>query len=266
VTSFAYAASTNECVTNIQEHVGRDEDVSVSFIDLSYCNLNDEDLPQVVAFLNKNPDIVAALFIKNNIHAKGAQYLSQLTATRWLAVGGNYLGDEGAAALANNSVVEFLLLHDNQITDEGVVALAKNKKLHELALSGNLVGDKGAVLLAANTNIQDLSLDANRIGDEGAIALANAKHLSILILSANRIGDAGALAFASSVRSQSLWLEINDNNISESAMNQLRQNKSIDLFDPESDEYSTFKSKAAHNKNLGSSKNILSKKQFRFLK
>lgn len=225
ISSFVYAASSNSCVINIEKHVVSDE--GEPYIELSDCELNDEDLPAVVDFLNQHSEIKTANFAYNNIHAQGGRYLSQLTSVQWLILDSNHLGDEGVTALANNTVIDDLWLYDNQITDQSIPAIAKNQKLAVLLLTQNEITDKGAIILAENSGIQYLDLDYNKIGNNGAIALAKDKHLIQLRLGHNTISDEGALAFA--MRKEPLWLDIEYNYIGAAAIQQLLLNTNLEV-------------------------------------
>jgi hypothetical protein len=73
ITSFlATFALANECIDNINKHV-----IAVGTqLDLSNCNLQDDDISSVALFLTKNPNIKDVFLDENNIGANGAAYLA----------------------------------------------------------------------------------------------------------------------------------------------------------------------------------------------
>lgn len=235
--------------------------VSNHQIDLSYGRLEDNDIPALINFLNKHPEITNLNLEGNNdLTSAGitplasVQTLTELNLGRTFkncsngtCIGGleakdittfaansslthldlflHSIGDEGAIELAKNTHLKKLQLTGNNITDAGGIALASNQSLEELSLNSNTVGPKTALALAANQSLKKLNLGQTNVNDEGAIALANQSHVSELTLNYVNIGDAGAAAFANNPYLESLYVD--GTKISVNGAKALAQSKTI---------------------------------------
>ncbi len=185
----------------------------VEELDLSACNLREEDLGLLIA----SPHVARVTWLdlarNSALGAGGARLLagwSRLARLRCLRLTGACIGDEGLAALAASphlGEVAAIDLDRNLLGPAGLRALADTgcwPALQSLQLANNLAGDEGAKELARAsqwTSLIRLLLSKNRIADEGAAALAGAEHLASLrslSLWGNAIGDAGAVALAGS--------------------------------------------------------------------
>lgn len=249
-------AETNQCLLDMNSHIQEftiDESVGIEkSLWLADCGIKDSDVPAIVDYMNAHQDVKNLFLWDNNIHAQGAEKLTELKAGKWIALDNNHLGDEGAIALAQKSTAIWFTLSGNDISDTGATALAGNASLKMLGLAGNqisdkgasafstsynldflaldsnLVGNEGAIALARNANLKALSLESNKITAEGAVALAGHAGLQYLNLNRNNIGDEGALAFVN--RQTALELDIAFNNVSESVISQLLNNAMLNVY------------------------------------
>jgi Leucine Rich repeat len=157
----------------IKKRVNRDNNL----LDLSQCNICNDDIPLICTYLNNHPEITTLDVSNNKIRA------------------------EGAKALALNKTITTLELFDNKIEAIGAKALANNKTITRLDVSGNHIGDEGAIDLAQNNTITTLSVEYNQIGVEGAIALALNKTITNLNLRLNNIGAKDANILVDTLKS-----------------------------------------------------------------
>ena len=129
----------------------RSNDLSVSTVNLHFCDLSDEDVPELAQALEVN-NVVRSLLLDGNSLSLGGfdKLLTSLsnhgTITRYSFCGYEDLfGDEGAALVAKfirtNRVVESIALEFNEITETGLAALDEalddNKSLTKIDLEGN---------------------------------------------------------------------------------------------------------------------------------
>ena len=160
-------------------------------LDLSYCQISDEILSQILPLLSVL-NITKLNLSSNWIEDKGANIL--------------------AKALKTNTSLITLDLSRCEIGDDGAMAIAKaleiNQTLKDLYLSLNNILTAGATALAealkTNSKLKELNIRCNNLGDDGAKALTEAlktnKSLTQLDLYGNNLGPAGAKALADALK------------------------------------------------------------------
>lgn len=244
-------ASENSCIQTMDKRIGILYLCGIGgqfkVLSLERCNVEDSDIPEVVAFLKKHPRINALDLGQDNITDKALVTLAaSIKNLTWINVSYNNIGNEGAKALASISTLTHVDMIDNHVSDDGALALAKMPnlialdlgrnninptgalalaklpKLEILYLDANNLDDASAIALAANEHIVRLYISGNHISNDGAIAIAANNHLGHVGLMYNRIGDPGAFALAKNTSIQ--WLYIDKNQISETGVKALNAN------------------------------------------
>lgn len=216
-------------------------------LDLSFGNLEDNDLPEIIAFLRNHPEIKSLNLEGNSKLTGGAlvplasvETLTELNLARrykdcpnGVCIGGfeakditafvnnthivslnlhmHSIGDEGAILLAKNTTLKYLNVGSNNITDSGAIALAHNNILERLAINANYdMTPKSAQAFADNQTLVELNLGQTGVRDEGAMALSANTHLKrLLVYRSGGIHDEGAMAFAKNTTLKEL--DISDN-------------------------------------------------------
>lgn len=196
------------------------------YLYLSYCNLQDGDLPDVIFFLENHSNVKAIVAEGNNITRIGAAILAHAKLTK-LVLDATYIGDDGAALLAKSSTLSDLSIRAASIGDKGATALAKNQILEKLDLSCNAIGDEGIAALAKNNSLKKLVIWASytSIGPNGMKAFDNNTSLTELDVSGNKIGDEGVSTFYKNNTLKTL--DISNNNIGSPGAISLAKNTSI---------------------------------------
>jgi len=120
-------------------------------IKFSYCNLENNDIPQIISFLKEHPSFREVDLSANHITADGAKLLANVAIWR-LFLDGNAIGDTGATYLAEKSAMTWLDLSSTDIGAEGAKALAKNEALSNLNLAHNHISDEGAIAFRKKVN------------------------------------------------------------------------------------------------------------------
>lgn len=198
----------NRCIQNMEEHVKKERGGRGApyeyVLRLDSCNLRDQDMPDVVSFLQSHQDI-HDLNVSNNLltHKSVQILLDSSVALSQLNISSNDLGEKGALLLSQFEAepiswyITSLRVSNNNLTDKGAEALAKNTTFISMDLEKNHIGNAGIIALANNTAIEYLHLGYNEVTDEGAIELARLTRLlrtgiiRTLDVSYNRIGKAG---------------------------------------------------------------------------
>jgi Ran GTPase-activating protein (RanGAP) involved in mRNA processing and transport len=101
----------------------KDNDSSLSELDLSDQKLHDSDIQALLQALAQNTCLTTLNVSGNQIGAEGAKVLAQNTRLTTLNVERNAIGAEGAKALAQNTVLTTLDVANNQIGSEEQDAL-----------------------------------------------------------------------------------------------------------------------------------------------
>src|SRR3990167_6516294 len=115
------AFAQNRCLQQLDQRVKNHK------LDLSFCQLQDNDMQTVVTYIKQHPSINKLSLLSNDIHSSGAVILST-AAIKSLNLDENALDDAGVTALANNATLTHLSLRLNdKITDQGAITLAKSK-------------------------------------------------------------------------------------------------------------------------------------------
>jgi Ran GTPase-activating protein (RanGAP) involved in mRNA processing and transport len=196
----------------------KDNDTTLTTLDLSYQKLNAEDAKDLAKALETNASLTSISLNYNDIGDAGAKDLAKALETNAsltsINLKGNQIGAAGAKdlakALATNASLTSISLNYNEIGAEGAKALARaletNASLTAIDLRhGNAIGDEGAKALAhaleTNASLTAVNLQSNDIGAAGAKDLAkaletNASLTAIYLWGNNKIGDAGAKALA----------------------------------------------------------------------
>jgi Ran GTPase-activating protein (RanGAP) involved in mRNA processing and transport len=121
-----------------------------------------EDVKQILAFLDKNPEITLLSLSGNTIKEDGIKLLAANKTIRVLYLCVADISKESAITLAANTSLKEVYLNDNpQIEDEAASAFGQNQTLIKLHLMGCSISDRGAKALIANPNIIELGLNDN---------------------------------------------------------------------------------------------------------
>lgn len=223
--SSAYAE--NACINNILNHLWG------SFLDLSKCHLQDQDMTAVTSFIQTCPIQHHVLVEKlsladNNIGPNGIANL-KLQQVYTLILDDNNLGDDGVDRLSKSiSDINNLSLKNNHLTDKAASGLEKIP-LYNLDLSDNQMTAVGARYLAKNPFLRILAINNNFIGDEGAMALASNPSLEKIMVDNNQLTDAAAIEI--SKHTKITWVSISNNNITAKGANALASNPELRYLD-----------------------------------
>lgn len=178
-------------------------------LDLSFAGLNDDDMPAIVNFLKKNPE-VSKLNLSGNEELSGKSFvpLASIASLKEIDLSRNSkhcdndvcfggLNAQEAQAFAKSETIKSLDLTMHSIGNEGAKAFAKNKSIQELNLRSNEIDDEGGSSVAQSENIQALDLSANyKISINTANAISRNKNLVSVVLRQTNIQDAGAILLA----------------------------------------------------------------------
>src|SRR5437868_629569 len=110
----------------------KDNDLSLTKLDLSGQNLQGSDIQALIEALAQNTTLTTLDVGNSQIGDEEAKALAQNTTLTTLYVSGSRIGDEGAKALTQNTTLTTLYIGYNQIGDEGAKALAQNTTLTTL--------------------------------------------------------------------------------------------------------------------------------------
>ena len=124
-------SSINACSINISQHIKNN---TASFIG---CDLHCRDMPNIVTYLNKHPEITIVNFKDNQIGRRGGRVLGEAKYLTYLDMRGNHIGNEGAVALAKQNNLTTLLADNNKISADGITALANSPSLLVLSLKNS---------------------------------------------------------------------------------------------------------------------------------
>lgn len=123
VTSTVYASSIqNHCLVNINKHI-----INSDTALLDECNLQDNDIPALISYLNSH-HYITQLYLMNN-----------------------HIGDNGAQLIAKLKNIKMLELRNNEITKIGATVLARSS-IHMLDLQGNKFNSSSTADLAQSSN------------------------------------------------------------------------------------------------------------------
>jgi len=141
-------------------------------LELSDMKLRSEDVADVIAVLNRFPNIKVVDLSHNNLGAWGVKAFALLNQTA-TTVNFRYngIGAQGAKVFAeNNKIVTTVDLGCNGIGDQGAKDFAQNNKVATTVnLRVNGIGDQGAMDFAVNNKVATtVSLSYNEIHDQGA--------------------------------------------------------------------------------------------------
>ncbi len=197
--------------------------------DLSSLSFEDEDMPAVVAALERSIALQDLNLQNNKISSAGLKNLAKpLRRLKVLDISHNQIDGEGIQVFVDlYSTLKSLSISGNPIGTDGIVKLSEelalNCSLNYLALRECMIRPRAASALAHildySMALKSLDLGRNLIGDEGATALAVAlkEHhvLTDLNLRNNMIGSIGGKALAEAIASNTrlLYIDFNSNNI-----------------------------------------------------
>jgi Ran GTPase-activating protein (RanGAP) involved in mRNA processing and transport len=180
----------------------------MSFIDVNQTSLNlrkssitDEDLLDIIKFMNEHPYIKTVDLSLNYISSIGAkEFAMQNKTATSVNLSENQIGSRGAKDFAkHNQIATSVYLNHNLIGPIGAKNFAKHNQIAtSVYLRDNQISDLGAKAFALhNQTATTVDLGANQISDEGAkdFAMHN-KNATSVDLSFNQIGDEGAKEFA----------------------------------------------------------------------
>jgi Ran GTPase-activating protein (RanGAP) involved in mRNA processing and transport len=192
-----------------------------SYVDLSYWNLIDHDMPIITRQIIINKQCTELYLCGNKITSQGALIL--------------------ALKLSNNSTLKSLDLSYNYITDAGVHSISQilvpnhYSSLKILILNKNGISNDGvrylSEMLETNQTLTELWLSDNEIGNEGVKQLSNVlnyynRTLKVLILSFNIFITDLSIDYLLQIfeRNQTLKkLSINNCNLSETGKMKLQE-------------------------------------------
>lgn len=242
-------------------------------LDLSGSGLEDKNMPAIVDFLKKNPQItIVNLGYNGKLTGVGLVPLASITSLKELNLERNYkdcpnnkciggleakdvalfanhksltklnlmmhsVGDGGAEQLAQSNSITDLELSGNDLTDKGGVALAGNKNLKYLALNFNEVGLLTAQAIAKNTTLEHLSLNQTAMDDQAISVIAQNKTLQKLSLGLTYLHDQGAIALAGNTTLKKLIIW--ETHIELAGIQALAKNKTLQKLDYSRDTWPT---------------------------
>ncbi|MGQ3887530.1 hypothetical protein ACQUW5_00685 [Legionella sp. CNM-1927-20] len=177
---------------------------SSEVLNLSNQNVCDDDLIDIINFLNRHPQIKTVDLSCNQIGAIGAKdFALHNTAATTVNLRGNEIGAVGAKDFAeHNRTATTVDLGENQIGAVGAKDFAlHNKTATTVDLRWNEIGDVGAKDFALHsTTVTTVDLRWNEIGAVGAKDFAEHNTtVTTVDLSWNEIGDVGIKALASNL-------------------------------------------------------------------
>src|SRR5580658_4422395 len=103
----------NRCLKMLDQRVTQEQ------LNLSGCNIQAEDVPIILSYLNGRPNVTSLNLSKNGITSLGIIALARNTTLTALNVNEDGVNMEAAKALANNTTLKTLDISENEITDEG---------------------------------------------------------------------------------------------------------------------------------------------------
>lgn len=107
------------------------------YLDLSNQDLNDNDVGELINFLDRHPRITSLYLNNNRIGNKGAGLLANRN-LRSLSLNNNLIGNEGAKLLAKSNI-QLLSLMSCRINNDGVNLFLLNTSLRSLRLENNAI-------------------------------------------------------------------------------------------------------------------------------
>lgn len=204
-----------------------------NILNLQNCDIQPDDMLEVIKFIEDNPNITELDLICNNLGVEGTRIIVStpiLASLIRLNLWNNKLGSDGAKAIAESKTLTNLItleLGCNDIKAEGAKAIAGSKTLINLTNLGliyNDLGPEGVQAIAESktlvnltnlylgiNNIENIKYTPKRWGEHpritdhlvgGAEAIASSSaltNLTTLDLRCNQIRAWGAKALASSV-------------------------------------------------------------------
>ena len=188
LTSPLYAM--NDCVKHIADHHDQH-----AFLELDSCQLQDQDMPGVAAYLTSHPEIFQVELNKNNIGSEGARILANASTAAVIDLDDNHIGPEGAVALANNTHLKLLSAANNYIQTGGALALANSTTLQHINVANNDIEDAGIVALANMPALNWLGIAENHLGKAGIAALIHNAHIGMIDVSYTQANISDLLAF-----------------------------------------------------------------------
>lgn len=148
------------------------------FLFLFLCQIDDHDIPSVIDYTLKHPEIKYLVLSYNKITPAGASLLAQQNKIPLnVYLDENNIGDKGAIILAKNTNIKKLSLENTSITSVGIQALAKNNTLELLNVGRNFIDNTGMIALANNTSLKYLLLNGINFDEASKAALFKNKTL-----------------------------------------------------------------------------------------
>lgn len=165
--------------------------------------ITDNELPQICAFINKNPQVKSlnlngdSSLTSNHLTEDGCKILAKnlLQNKNFVALhlNNNEVGNRGIEYLAQLKQLTLLDIAATGIDEHGVFHLRNLKKLVSLDVSDNLFGSIGIQAMVGNLRqLRILYVKNCDLTAEDAKAISTMPHLIILVISDNKLGDAGA--------------------------------------------------------------------------
>ena len=203
----------------------KNNDLTLTFQDLSYQNLTTSDIRYLVSTLTQNSFLTSLDLTGNAFGDEGAILLAANTSLLSLTLQGTQITQKGAESLAENTTLKSLDLSQNLVGNTGATLLAQNVTLTSLKLAGNQITPLGVQAFALNTKLKFLDLSENQLNTIGVIAISPIQNLTTLLLGSNQIGDSAVIALA--MNSGITTLDLHHNNITSIGAKALAENKQL---------------------------------------
>lgn len=175
---------------------------------LADCGITDKDIPKVVDFVEKHPEISYISLSKNHIQDDGAQKLAAMNFSGTINLDNNYIG-EGAAEFGGSKVTS-VYLSGNPIDDATAFAIASNTHLTGLDLNKTRITDEGLIALAFMPSLKDIRVEGNLLTDSGARALAKSKSITTVYFNHNLLTSAGVAAIKKMPQLETFYYDFNN--------------------------------------------------------
>lgn len=199
---------TNPCLNHLSNNIS-----SKMPINLNNCNINDNDISQLIEIM-KSKKFSEQVYLENNkITSKGAMLLAQYPYPHSYNLDHNEIDQSGLMAFLGDKNLKLLGIGYNPIDNESIKTFIK--KMPTTTIDGILLGNYPLDIsslndLANNINLITLQLDGVNLGDSGVEILARSSSIISLSLANVGLSTIGLQAIAKNPHLQWLWLPRNN--------------------------------------------------------
>ena len=186
----------------IAQTLGREWAYAVVNVDLSDCEINDDDLATLESF----PGLKWLGLGRTEITDRGLKHLAGLKSLRSLELCGAKVTDAGLSCLTGLTQLRSLRLDGTNVTDSGLQYLGGLNNLQSLNLSETKVAGAKLYHLEGLEGLSELWLDGTDLSDSTTRQLARLGRLRTLGLSSTQVTDAGLKHLAALQQLESLSL------------------------------------------------------------